>query len=143
MGNILKPFLLISTILLLSTGMASAQWSIDTTKRQYPSEQIENFLTGSQPAFFGKTEISVFGNDDCGHCSELMRLLKENNIAYTKYDIKSSKDNYNLMLQLVDKVDKGNRTFYFPVVLVNEKLFYSIFNMPEFVGNLKKEYFGE
>jgi len=118
-----------------------AQWSIDTSKRVYPSSHIENFMTGKQPAFYTSTEISVFGNDDCGNCSHLMKLLKENNIPYTKYDIKENKDYFNLMLELVDKVDLGNRTFYFPVVLVNDKLYYSIFRMDEFVESLKKDNF--
>ena len=116
-----------------------AQWSVDTSKRVYPSVQIESFLTGNQPPFYSSTEISVFGNDDCGHCSHLIKLLKENNIPYLKYDTKENKDYFNLMLELVDKVDKGYRAFYFPVVLVNDKLYYSIFNMDEFVENLKRE----
>jgi glutaredoxin len=140
--NTILRYLLIIPILILPSRVVFAQWSIDTSKRTYPSAQIENFLKGIQPAFYTSVEISVFGNEGCGHCQHLEELFKADSIPYTFYDINKSKDNYNIMLELVDKVDKGNRSFYYPVVLVNDKLTYSIFKMEDFVTKLRKDYFG-
>lgn len=114
----------------------------DSSQKAYPSSQIENFLTGNQPVFYTGVEISVFGNEDCGHCKHLKELFVADSIPYTLYDVNKNRDYYDLMLELVDKVDKGNRSFYYPVVLVNDKIYYSIFRMEDFVNNLQKEYFG-
>lgn len=125
-------------VLLMSLPFVTkAQRTADTITQSYPSQQIEDFMNGTQPAFRTYTEVSLFGNDNCFHCTKIKQLLDEYQIDYNYYDISKNKVYYDLMLKLVDKVDKGNRTFIFPVVLVNDKIYYSIHNFEEFVGNIK------
>lgn len=141
--KVIFRFISLTALLLIAViKPSSAQWMADTSHEAYPSSQIENFLKGNHPAFYTGVEISVFGNEDCGHCKHLKELFAADSIPYILYDVNKNREYYNLMLELVDKVDKGNRSFYYPVVLVNDSIYYSIFRMEDFVNNLRKEYFG-
>lgn len=133
----LRTIILIFVLLMSLPFATKAQRTADTITQIYPSQQIEDFMNGTQPAFRTFTEVSFFGNDNCFHCVKIKQLLDQYQIEYTFYDINKNKDYYNLMLQLVNKVDKGNRKFVFPVVLVNEKIYYSIKNIEEFVDGIK------
>ena len=84
------------------------------------------------------THIWVFGNPDCHRCTDLHKLLVDNNISYVEYDMRDPRY-FNISHDLVVKVAKTESLSYsFPIVVVNTKIYYSIPDIQVFFEELKK-----
>lgn len=138
MRNILLILLLTILSLFFQTGYSQQKQENPLEKR---FKKLESILSDSYPPIKKKQfEITIFSNRKCGRCNHLLKLLREKHIPFIVYDLKIQK-NGNLMRKLCyKKAGKQNIGILYPVVLLNNIIYYKIKNIPAFAKQIETKY---
>ncbi|MGB5990122.1 MAG: hypothetical protein WBG43_10320 [Marinifilaceae bacterium] len=88
----------------------------------------------------GQFEISIFSDKRCNHCKRFLKLLSKRNIPFIKFDVRIRK-NANIMRKLCYKTaKKASIKIAYPVVLINNEVYYNTRNLRDFCNNIEKRY---
>lgn len=88
----------------------------------------------------GQLEISIFSDDRCNHCKRFIKLLSKRKIPFIKFDVRIRK-NANIMRKLCyKKAKKASIKIAYPVVLINNEVYYNTRNLKSFCNDIQKRY---
>ncbi|MDA3844321.1 MAG: glutaredoxin domain-containing protein [Candidatus Kapabacteria bacterium] len=84
------------------------------------------------------TRVSVFGNHECGRCTKITEFLADVGVKFTEYDIQN-KTYRSIMHKLVYFVNGKPLGFSFPVVVVDDRVYYNIQRIDKFNDEVLEE----
>lgn len=138
--NMKKLFLLILTSIVLHSGNLFSQ-----NNKHNPLEQrfqkLQLILKNKYPKPTKEQfELTIFTNPKCGRCNELTKLVRLDSIPFISYDLKISKYGDLMRKLCYHKAGKMSIGIKYPVVVINDKVYYKIKNITEFVKEINEEF---
>jgi len=83
-----------------------------------------------------KTLMIVYGSDECHHCTDTKKYLKENNIEFVFYDIDKNQDALKEMLFKLKKANISTNNLSIPVIDKQGVIFTNNIPFEEFLKKL-------
>ncbi len=83
-----------------------------------------------------KAVMIVYGSDECHHCTDTKKYLKENNIEFLFYDIDKSQDALKEMLFKLKKANISTNNLSIPVIDKQGVIFTNDIPFEEFLKKL-------
>ncbi len=123
---------------LLNTAFGQETKDNNASKELSVKELLKKGVYDSTALDVSKTYVHVFYNTGCGRCSMVTKGFKNRNIDFIEYNIRNS-ENRNVMFRLVEKTNKS-RGFSYPVVVVDDSVYYSIPDLGKFISDTGKKY---
>lgn len=85
-------------------------------------------------------ELTIFSHQKCGRCRKLLELLRKKHIPMIVYDLKIPKYG-NLMRNICyKKAGTKNIRIHYPVVVLNDKVVYKIYNLVKYSEEIEAKY---
>ncbi|WP_309613813.1 glutaredoxin family protein [Flavobacterium sp.] len=83
-----------------------------------------------------KAVMIVYGSDECHHCTDTKKYLKENNIEFLFYDIDKSQEALKEMLFKLKKANVSSNNLSIPVIDKQGVIFTNNIPFEEFLKKL-------
>lgn len=83
-----------------------------------------------------KAAMIVYGSDECHHCTDTKKYLKENNIKFLFYDIDKNQDALKEMLFKLKKANVSSNNLSIPVIDKQGVIFTNNIPFEEFLKKL-------
>jgi len=83
-----------------------------------------------------KAVMIVYGSDECHHCTDTKKYLKDNNIEFLFYDIDKSQDALKEMLFKLKKANISTNNLSIPVIDKQGVIFTNNISFEEFLKKL-------
>ena len=155
MKSFLLSIILIFVFFSISTqaddiSKSSATISTDTVKSEpladstavkeelLPLDHFERIMSRNFVKDPANTRVSVFGNHECGRCTKITEFLTGAGIKFTEYDLGVS-EYRSIMHKLVYFVNGKPLGFSFPVVVVDDRVYFNIQRLDKFNAEIIEE----
>ena len=122
----------------LNTAFGQETKDNNASKELSVKELLKKGVCDSTFLDVSNVHIHVFYNTGCGRCSMVTKGFKNRNIDFVEYNIKKS-ENKDIMFRLVEKTNK-NKGFSYPVVVIDDSVYYSIPDLGGFISDTGKKY---
>lgn len=91
----------------------------------------------------GQFEITIFGNSKCNRCSQIVNILETNKMQFIEFDLRINKNAYLMRKLCYKKSNKTSINIKYPVIIINNMVFFEIDDINKFGEDLVKKYKNE